>query len=457
MKRRYLSRRTFLRGTAAGAAVALALPPLEAMLTDKGVFADAAGAGPFFGVFFWANGLPWHAGHGAEQGAAGHADLWTPAATGAGYGYTPLMMPLARHQVCVATGLEPKTAIPASPGGQGDGHMRGFMVAMTGNRMRSAGFDHPSHTLTALSPSIDQFVSRHPSFYGATPPRFRSLSVGISDARFHEYGHWNAISYNGPDSTNAPVMRATQLFDALFDIPMETEGIEPRTFALDAVIEDAADLRRELGARDQERLDAHLENIFEIQRRLEPVDDPGICTFPTRPTNSGSLHQKTETMAHLLATAVSCGLTRCFSFMLTSPASTHVFSNLGVRDGMHKACHDGDWTDVRNITTHQMEAFGLFLDAFAAISHPAGGTLLDEGLIFGTSEYGEGWKHGVRELPVVLAGQACGNLAQRVHVRQPRGNIADAQLTALRAIGLPDTTWGANGGETSNVFSELLR
>ncbi len=452
--RRRLSRRTFLRGTAAGTAVALALPTLEAMLNVDGVSADDPRPAPFFGVFYWANGLPWHAGHGSEQAAAGYPDLWTPSATGAGFDYTTLMTPLARHRVSVATGLEPKTTIPGSPPGQGDGHMRGFMVGMTGNRMRSEGFDHGSHTLTALDPSLDQYVARHPSFYGASAPRFRSLAVGVSQARFHEYGHWNAISYNGPDSTNAPIMQPTQLFDAIFDIPVETTGVEPRLFALDAVLEDAADLRRTLGARDQERLDAHLENVFELQRRLTPEELS--CTVPERPADGGSLHAKTQKMAHLLATAVSCGITRAFSFMLTSPASTHVFSNLGVSDGMHKSCHDGDWADIRNITVHQMEAFALFLDAFSEITLPTGSTLLDEGLIYGTSEYGEGWKHSVAELPVVFAGQSSGRIAQNVHVRHAGGNVADAQLTALRAIGLPETSWGRNGGETSSVLSEVL-
>jgi hypothetical protein len=425
------------------------------MLTDKGAFADGTEDGPFFGLFFWANGLPWHAAHGPEQAGTGHPDLWTPSTTGADYAPSPLLEPLARHRVSVATGLEPKTAIPSSPGGQGDGHMRGFMVALTGDRPRSEGFDHPSHTLTALRPSIDQYVALHGDFYAAaSPPRYRSLEVGVSEARFHEYGHWNHISYNGPDSTNAPIMRPTQLFDTLFGTPLDTSELTRRSIVLDAVVEDAASLRRTLGTGDKARLDAHLENIFEIQRRLET--GAAVCTTPARPSDSGDLHQKTRAMAELLAVAVSCNLTRVFSFMLTSPASTHVFSNLGVSDGMHKSCHDGDWADVRNITTHQMEAFALFLDAFAETAHPAGGTLLDSGVIFGTSEYGEGWKHGVKELPVVLAGQAGGALAPGVHVRQPSGNLADAQLTALRAIGLPDPTWGANGGETSSVLSEML-
>ena len=72
-----LSRRTVLRGAVGGAVVSLALPPLEAMLGSRGAHADGTLPGPIFGLFFWANGMPWHAGHGGEQ--AGYADLWTPA------------------------------------------------------------------------------------------------------------------------------------------------------------------------------------------------------------------------------------------------------------------------------------------------------------------------------------------------------------------------------------------
>jgi hypothetical protein len=87
---------------------------------------------------------------------------------------------------------------------------------------------------------------------------------------------------------------------------------------------------------------------------------------------------------------------------------------------------------------------------------PTGETLLDRGLIYGTSEYGEGYKHSVKELPVVIAGGACGALNKGVHVRQVDGNISRAQLTALQALGLPFTSFGFNGGETDQPFSELL-
>lgn len=447
-----MSRRSFLRGSIAGAAVSLALPPLEAMLDHNGAYADGMGEEPFFGLFFWANGLPWNDKHGAAH--AGRADLWTPTKTGAGYEPPELLQPLARHKVSVATGLEPKTEVPPSPPGQEDGHMRGFMVALTGDRPRSQGFDHPSHTLTALRPTLDQVVARDPRFYKSGAPRFRSLQLGISRARFHEYGHWNAISYNGPDSVNPPILSATELYDTLFSVPGEAPELGRRARVFDAVLADTKQLKARLGARDRERLDAHLSHLSEIQRRLQSTS--AACKVPARPVEEGDLHKKTAAMAELLAIALGCGLTRVFSLMLTSPATTHVFSNLGVPDDMHKTCHDGRWEEVRRITRHQMESFALLLDAFAKVSLPSGGTLLDRACVLGTTEYGEGWQHSVKELPMLIAGRANGRLNPGVHAREPGGNLCKAHLTALRALGLPYDRFGWNGAETTDTLAGVL-
>jgi hypothetical protein len=154
--------------------------------------------------------------------------------------------------------------------------------------------------------------------------------------------------------------------------------------------------------------------------------------------------------------ALRCELTRVFSFMLTSPASTHVFSHLGVPDGLHKTCHDGLWENVRRVTRHQMEVFAGVLDRLNAEVDATGTPLLDRGVILGLTEYGEGWKHSTNELPALLVGGANGRLARGVHVREEGGNYARVHLTALRALGLPVTSWGWNGGETDRPFDELL-
>lgn len=448
-----LSRRTFLRGSLAGLGLGLALPPLEAMLNSKGAYADGQGNKPFFLLFFWGGGLPWNDKHGTPQ--MGHPDLWTPAQVGQGYAPTELLAPLAAHNVNVLTGLAPATQVPPTPAGQGDGHMRGFMVSMTGDRPRPEGFDHPSHTLTALRPTLDQLVAKHDSYYTNTPV-YRSLQVGVSTSRFHDYGHWNAISYNGPDSANEPVMQPTQIFDQLFSLdPPETDDDAiDRSRALDAVLGDARSLKNQLGATDRDRVDAHLEHVSEIQRRLTLAE--ATCGPTQRPSNGGSLLTRTQTMAELVAMAINCGQTKVASFMLTSPASTHLFNNVGAQNEMHKTVHDGEWETIRNITRHQMECFAALLDVFAGMDTPTGGKLIDDGLIYGTSEYGEGYQHNVSELPVIMAGGACGALESGHHVRQAGGNISRAQLTALQALGLPFSSFGFNGGETNSPFSELL-
>lgn len=449
-----LSRRAMLKGALGGSVVTLALPPLEAMWGPRGARADDPSQAPIFGVFFWANGTPWHAGHGATQGEAGHPDLWTPSTVGSGFTPSTLLAPLAGHPFSIATGLTPHTEVPPNPPGQEDGHMRGFMVALTSDRPRSEGFDHPSHTLTARRPSIDQIVARSEAFHPDGAPLFRSLTLGVDTARFHDYGHWNAISYNGPNSLNLPVLDPGQLWNYLFDVPDDLEVLDRRAAVLDAVLEDAKSLRTRLGATDKQRLDAHLEHIESIGRRLRQKG--GSCEAPGMPGTGTDLLTKTEIMGELLAVALQCGLTRVFSFMVTSPASTHVFANVGATDGMHKTCHDGHWDRVRDITAFHMQCFARFLDVLAGHVDPMGNSLLDRCCILGTSEYGEGWQHSVAEMPAILAGRASGGLVPGVHVREPGGNFSKVHVTALRAVGIETQSYGFSGGETSEHLSGIL-
>jgi hypothetical protein len=442
-----------LRGAlGGGVTAAVGLPVLDAMLTSSGALADGLEDGPIAGVFFWANGLPWHGGHGTVQ--AGPADVWTPAVVGPGFAASDLLSHLGPHPYSIATGLTPSTAVPGDPPGQDDGHMRGFMVALTSDRPRSEGFNHASHTLTALRGSVDQYVAKHDEFYGSAVPRFRSLQVGVSDARFHDYGHWNAISYNGPDSLNIPVSDPAQLYNLLFSIPDDVDSVARRARVLDAVMDDAADLRAKLGADDQTRLDEHLGHLDEIQRRLELTSTP--CIGPAPPVPTADVHGKTAIMADLLAFGLGCGLTRVFSFMVTSPATTHVFSNLGVANDMHTVCHSGAWQSVYDITVHHMQALRIVLDRFAAQVDPTGTTLLDRLCMLGTSEYGEGWQHGAAEHPVLLIGKSCGALVPNVHVREPGGNLAKAHVTMLRALGIDTPSFGFNGSETTDHLTGIL-
>lgn len=332
--------------------------------------------------------------------------------------------------------------------------MRGFMVAMTGDRIRPEGFDHPSHTLTALRPTLDQYVAKHEQFYGGQSALYNSLVLGASTSRFHNYGHWNDISYNGPDSLNTTVLDPVQLYNMLFTTTADPAALQRRASVLDAVKDDAKSLSNKLGSKDKQRLEAHLENIASIQDRLQ--FSGAACAPPAAPGQPGDLVEKTGVMADLLGVALACGMTRAFSFMLSSPASTHVFSNVGANNDMHATCHAGSWQNVYDITLYQMQCLATFLDKLDAHVDADGNTLLDRSCIFGVSEYGEGYKHGVAEMPCLIIGGANGQLKRGVHVRDPGGNYSKAHVTMLRGIGLDTPTFGWNGGETSEAFDDIL-
>lgn len=450
-----LGRRTFLRGVVGGLAATVALPELDIMLNDHGTaLADASPLPKYFGLFFWANGKPWT--------IDGQPDLWTPSALGAAYKLSPLLEPLARHrsQLSVISGLEPHTDIPSSPGGQADGHMRGAAVALTGDRPRSEGFDHGTHTFAFQKATLDQVIAKDPRFYGSSPPTFRSLELGVSRTRFHDYGHWNCISHSGPDALNLPVLSPSELFRTLFAQPFADDK-PARLSVLDVVAQDAMRLSQKLGARDRQRVDEHLTSLRELERRL--ASEVTACKAPAQPDDDLEAsqgaernHQKLEAMASILTFALRCDLTRVFSLMFTSPASNVVVREAGATTALHAHCHNGDWEVVRDVTRWHMQGLAILLDKLADTQTARGTTLLDDACVYATSEYGEGFKHGAAEHPVLLAGGAGGALKPGQHVRDPKGNLARVHLTVMNALGLETRSFGDHGGETSDPLPVLV-
>jgi len=459
---RTLSRRTLLRGVFGGSLVSLALPPLEAMLDSHGeAWADEPGPIRRYGVFFWGNGYAWN--------TRGRPDRWTPTPGPMGWSPSEQLAPLGpdaagrtmTDRVSVITGLEPKTAIPASPGGQGDGHMRGVAVALSGDRPRPEGFHHPDHIFALSRPTLDQVIARHPRFY-ATAPRFRSLELSVSGNRFHDYGTWTAISYNGPESQNLPIRSVDALFDQLFAV--RTGDTADRALLLDAVADDARRLHGLLGANDRLRLDAHLEHVRTLQREL--TGSQAACRMPARPTRGGGfdgapgnepLLDKLDAMARLLALALQCDMTRVFSLMFTGPGSQTVFRDVGATTGLHQLCHDENWELSRRATIYSMRCFRRLLDILAATPDVGGGSVLDNTVLLGTSEFSAGDVHEVGNFPVLLAGGGSGALRPGAHIHLPDGNLARVHLTIQQALGLGVDTFGFNGGETRESVAQVLR
>jgi hypothetical protein len=465
-----------LRGMLRGSAVGLGLPLFEAMLNDNGTALAAGAALPVrYGLFFWGNGLPWTYRHRGSTDTVSPGiehpledsltDLYTPLTTGKGFAVTEILKPLERHlaNINVVTGLEPKTAIPESPVGQSDGHMRGISVALTADQIRPEGFDHDPHIFAVSRATLDQVIAKHPQFYSDGAPQYRSLELGMSKAVLHDFGTWNSVSHNGPNSINPPIRDAQKLFEQLFSVKPDLLEVARRTSVLDVVAEDTRQLGARLGKRDRQRLDEHLTHISEIERRLNVTR--AACVTPATPASvvdgEVSVLERLDVMADILVAALRCDVTRVFTVAFTTGASLMQMNGAGEINGtgahqLHDACHGGERDVITAFTKLNLTAYANFLDKLTADQDVNGQTLLDNSVIMGTSEYGEGFTHSNKEHPFIFAGKAGGKLDTGWHVREENGNMARAHLTVLRSLGIDAPSYGFNGGEATEPLPFLL-
>ena len=170
----------------------------------------------------------------------------------------------------------------------------------------------------------------------------------------------------------------------------------------------------------------------------------------------GDLKEKTQIMAELLAVGLNCDSPGLFRLCLPPP---------------HRPMSFPTWVYPMECTRPAMMDIGIGFDGLLNTKwmssrpsldvlkapHPTGGTLLERGCVYGTTEYGEGWRHGTKELPGITAGSAGGRMNTGLHLVVPGGNLARAHPTALKGVGLGLEQFGHNGAETNDVLPGIPR
>lgn len=453
-----INRRTLLRGTVSGSLVTLALPLLECMGEGRGE-ALAQSLNPrAFGLFFWGGGLP----HSTlNDSLSKTADVYTPPG---GAGVTPLTLsPLLAPLSASRDYLNVVTGLNTSRHNVKDHvtHYSGQTIAVTGDGC--ANIDRSDLLYTYSRPSIDRVIAKDANFYPQAP-RLDSVQICAATNFFKGHSGWNCVSMDGVNQPVKPILDPKSLYGRLFGgyIPGPT-GDKTRAHlqsALSAVIGDAKALKGRIGAADRIRLEKHLDGLRSIELQLQAA--PLVCATPAEPNGAGkTLLQAFDLQAQILVAAVRCDITRVFSFMVTGGAHGYRMDGKGVQDGPgstgnHGALHAGKHDEAAGNALLTFTALQNLLGRLAAEASPGGGSLLDNMLIYATSEYGTGWHHKHEEFPVILAGKAGGRLKVGNHVRVPNGNLADVGHTIVQALGLKDTKWGWNGGESTSTLPVLV-
>lgn len=442
--RKYLARRTFLKGMGA----AVALPMLDAMTP---AFARPLRLPPSprrLAFTYVPNGITM-------------AD-WRPKGVGAGFEYSRILKPLERFRehTVVLSGLAHRNGM-ALGDGPGD-HARAAASYLTGvHPKKTAGADIQSGI------SVDQIAARH---LGAAT-RFPSLELGCDDSRTvgncdsgYSCAYTNSLAWRGPSTPMPPETNPRLVFERLFgdlDPSVSPEARARRLFyrrsILDLVGERAARLRADLGSPDRRKLDEYFSSIREIERRIEQAehDDTGLAPAIDKPTGIPVLYPDyVKLMFDLQVVAFQTDVTRVVTMMMGREGSMRTYPEIGVPDPHHPLTHhrgNAAWIErVTKVNCLHVELFAAFVEKLLT-TEDGDGTLLDHATIVYGSGLSDGNRHLHDDLPVLLVGRG-GGLRPGGHIAYSRNTpMTNLFVTLLGRIGVQMEKLGDSTGQIDQL------
>ena len=440
--RKHISRRTMLRGMG----VTLALPMLEAMVPARTALAKTAAGKVRLAAIEMVHGSAGATKFGLQK------NLWAPAASGAAFDLSPsVLAPLEpfRDDLTIVSNIDVRNAEAFQLPEIGGDHFRSSAVFLTQ--------EHPFQTQGSnvkAGTSLDQLYAQR--FGQETPiPSMQLCIEAVDQAGGCSYGYscvyTDTISWAGPKQPLPMVRDPRVAFDQLFGVGATPEEraarrAEDRSI-LDLISGQLARLNKELGATDRARLSNYLDEVREIERRIQKVESFNksgeVRELPEAPVGvPDSFDEHVRLMFDIQALAFASDTTRVFSFKMGRDASSRVYPTSGVATGFHPASHHGDREerilDFAKINKYHVGLVPYFLKKLKET--PDGeSNLLDNTLVVYGSPMGDSNIHNHKKCPLFFAGHAGGRLKGGLHVKAADGTpMANAMLAALQALGMDD-------------------
>ena len=241
------------------------------------------------------------------------------------------------------------------------------------------------------------------------------------------------------------------VFDQLFGVGGSPEERAARRQSkrsiLDWVVREVALLRTGLWPTDRQRMERYLDNIREIERRIQKVEEHNtsgeLRELPEAPAGvPDSFEEHLKLMFDLQVLAFAADMTRVFSFKLGRDASARHYPESGVDKGFHPASHHGEKEEAieqfNQINRYHISMIPYLLEKLKTTME-GDAHLLDKTMVVYGSPMGDPNLHNHRRCPLFVAAGASSQLAGNLHVKAADGTpMANVMLSLMHRLGFDD-------------------
>jgi hypothetical protein len=424
-----LSRRTLLRGAGAS----LALPWLEAMGPVASAAANPGRPPVRMAILYMPNGV--------------NAGKWTPEGEGRDFQLSPALEPLKdlKDDLLVLTNLW-------NAGAKGsEGHYiktAGFLTCTTVTK--TLGVDINCHGV-----SMDQLAAQKTSAQTPLPSlelAIENVKTGVDKNVGYTRVYGSHIAWSGPTSPLARELNPRLVFERLFRAGQpQQDSIKQDMLLLDRVLDDAKELRKQLGQADRHRVDEYLSVVRSLETRLDRASRPEKTNWKPRvpldlaASPAGIPENREEhvrLMLDMIALAFQTDTTRVSTFMFGNSVSNANFSFLeGVTEGHHSLSHHEDKEDKLQqyylINRWHIEQYAYLLRKLRGMQEGESSVLDNSMILFGAG-LRDGNSHSPHNLPIVVAGKGGGRLDTGQHLVYAEDTaLANLYVSMLDAFGTP--------------------
>jgi len=429
-----IPRRTVLRGLGA----TLGLPLLDAMVPAfSAVVKTAAKPVHRFQAIYAPNGMA--------------MEYWTPKAEGTAFELTPILTPFEpfRNQMLVLTGLRASWS---------QSHAGASASFLTGTPRGGR-----TETEILASTSMDQLLAAE--FGKSTQVASLELSLdthshagectsGLSCAYTH------TISWRTPTMPLPMENNPRSVFERLFGDSGSTESearmarMRQSKSMLDSVMEQLASLKRELGVRDDSKIDDFTDAVRDIERRIQKAEEQRDVELPliAQPRGvPGTFEEHLALMLDLQLLAFQSDLTRVTTFMLGREQNSNVYPQIEVNEPHHPLSHHGgDPQKIALMSKVNTYHAKLVSEYFAKLrATPDGdGSLMDHMTIMYGCGISDSTVHSPVSLPILVFGGGAGRLHGGRHLKYSEDTpLANLLVTLMDKLEMPLEQLGNSNGK----------